>query len=131
MSARNLPIRAARPFSSPFSTSVAQSEARVATVEYPGAYVVIVYCPNSGDKLDRLAFRTETWDPALLAYLRHLGASGKRVLVAGDFNAAHLDIDIWNGDAKHVPKSAGTTPQERASRRLVPSHIGRIIWFQR
>jgi len=36
-------------------------------------------------------------------------------VLGGDLNVAHLDLDIWNPDAKHLVKSAGTTPQERGS----------------
>ena len=39
----------------------------------------------------------------------------KPVIFSGDLNVAHLDSDIWNPTAKHIAKSAGTTPQERSS----------------
>merc|ERR1712139_738784 len=55
------------------------------------------------------------WDPALRDYLRELEAKGKPVLLLGDLNVAHRDVDIWNVEAPHVPKSAGTTPEERES----------------
>lgn len=77
-------------------------------------FVVGAYVPNSGMKLERLSYRTEEWDPAMAAYLGRLAAN-KPTLLCGDLNVAHLDIDIYNVAAKHVTKSAGTTPQERAS----------------
>jgi hypothetical protein len=49
------------------------------------------------------------------AHVASLSASGKPVLLGGDMNVAHGDADIWNVKAKHVPKSAGTTPGERAA----------------
>ena len=39
----------------------------------------------------------------------------KPALIAGDLNVAYLDIDIWNVDAPHIPKSAATTPEERGN----------------
>ena len=46
------------------------------------------------------------------AHLKELGAS-KPVVLLGDLNVAHLDVDIWNVTAKHIVKSAGCTPRER------------------
>jgi len=97
------------------ASDVALTEGRIATAEYGDAIVVVVYSPNSGQALERLQYRVDTWDPGLLAYVQSLTSSGKPVLVLGDLNAAHLDRDIWNVEAKHIPKSAGTTPEERTS----------------
>ena len=47
------------------------------------------------------------------AHLTQLASDGKPVVLLGDLNVAHLDADIWNHAAKHIPKSAGTTPEER------------------
>lgn len=89
-------------------------EGRMITVEYDGFYVVTVYVPNSGDGLKRLDYRIHEWDKDFREYLTEL-RKAKPVVVGGDFNVAHLDRDIWNVEAKHIPKSAGTTPQERQS----------------
>lgn len=89
-------------------------EGRMITVEYEGFYVVTVYVPNSGDGLKRLDYRIQEWDKDFREYLMALRRS-KPVVVGGDFNVAHLDKDIWNVEAKHIPKSAGTTPAERQS----------------
>ena len=43
------------------------------------------------------------------------GQSAKPVVLFGDLNVGHLDADIWNVTAKHIPKSAGLTPKERAA----------------
>ena len=49
------------------------------------------------------------------AHLRALGDQKKPVVLFGDLNVGHLDADIWNVTAKHIPKSAGLTPRERAA----------------
>lgn len=89
------------------------AEGRVTTVELPkgllgGAALVGAYVPNSGMKLERLGYRTESWDPAFRDYLRGLG---DKVLLTGDLNVAHLDIDC------HDPKS--NKNKVRAARRAV------------
>ena len=72
----------------------------------PGA-VVNCYVPNSGDGLKRLEYRLKAWDVAFAAYLEGLGAS-KPVILTGDLNCAHQEIDIHN--PKKNLKSAGFTP---------------------
>ncbi|KAL7550259.1 hypothetical protein ACHAWF_013493 [Thalassiosira exigua] len=121
-------------------------EGRAITVEYPLFYLTNVYVPNSGAKLDRLGYRTENWDADFLAKMRRLEAEGNKPIVwLGDLNVAHNEKDTWNEGAKHLPKSAGTTPQERASferqqgagyvdafRRLHPEARGHYsYWSQR
>ena len=101
------------------STEVDQVEAtlhegRTLTVELEHCIAVAAYVPNSGQKLERLDYRIQSWDPALRAYLQQLEAR-KPVVLFGDLNVCHLDADIWNVEAKHIPKSAGCTPQERES----------------
>ncbi|CAN0317972.1 unnamed protein product, partial [Hapterophycus canaliculatus] len=79
-------------------------------------FVVTVYVPNSGEKLVRLAYRTEEWDLALRAYVEKLETEGgKPVVLNGDLNVAHLDLDIYNRGAKHLVKCSGTTDEERHS----------------
>ena len=51
----------------------------------------------------------------------------KPVILTGDMNAAHLDLDIWNVEAKHVLKSAGTTPEERQSFAKLLSPAGSLV----
>mmetsp|Transcript_11854 Transcript_11854/g.33457 ORF Transcript_11854/g.33457 Transcript_11854/m.33457 type:complete len:408 (+) Transcript_11854:131-1354(+) len=89
-------------------------EGRLITVEYEKFFLVGAYVPNSGQKLERLDFRTQQWDRDLQAYLLAL-QDRKPVILTGDLNVAHRDIDIWNVAAKHIPKGAGTTAQERSS----------------
>jgi exonuclease III len=53
-------------------------------------------------------------EPDMRAYLKHLSAT-KPVVYTGDLNVAHLDLDIYNFDAKHIAKQSGCTPRERAA----------------
>lgn len=89
-------------------------EGRSITLEYDAFYVIGLYVPNSGASLDRLSYRTDQWDPALREYVSRLEQS-KPVIVTGDLNVAHLDLDIYNAGAKHLARQAGCTPEERAS----------------
>ena len=85
-------------------------EGRVVTLEYPDFYVVTVYTPNSQDGLRRLDYRM-TWDDAFRQYLQRLDAQ-KPVLVCGDMNVAHEEIDLKNPKSNRM--NAGFTDQERA-----------------
>ncbi|KAL7455433.1 hypothetical protein ACHAWC_006973 [Mediolabrus comicus] len=91
-------------------------EGRAIVAEFPLFYLTNVYVPNSGQKLDRLGYRTEEWDTDFLNKMLQLEKDGdKPVIWLGDLNVAHNEKDTWNEGAKHLAKSAGTTPQERAS----------------
>ena len=85
-------------------------EGRVVTLEYPGFYVVNVYTPNAQDGLRRLDYRME-WDDAFRAYVAALDAR-KPVLVCGDMNVAHEEIDLKNPKNNH--NNPGFTDQERS-----------------
>ena len=91
-------------------------EGRSITLDFPHFTMTNLYVPNSGQKLDRLDYRTEEWDKDLLEYMQGKEAERKcPVIWLGDLNVAHKAADTWNEGAKHLVKSAGTTPQERAS----------------
>ncbi|MEP7205125.1 MAG: exodeoxyribonuclease III [Candidatus Saccharibacteria bacterium] len=86
-------------------------EGRVLSAEFDDFWVVTVYTPNSKADLSRLALRHEQWDPAFLEHIKQLEAT-KPVLVCGDLNVAHNEIDLANPIAnlgKH-----GFTDEERA-----------------
>ncbi len=85
-------------------------EGRVITLEYADFFVVTVYTPNSQDGLRRLSYRM-TWDDAFRAYLCALDAQ-KPVLVCGDMNVAHEEIDLKNPKSNRM--NAGFTDEERA-----------------
>ena len=93
-----------------FGDDVHRHEGRVITAEYPEFYLVCCYTPNSQDGLKRLDYRM-TWEDAFRAYLLELDAK-KPVILCGDLNVAHTEIDIKN--AKTNRMSAGFTDQERA-----------------
>ena len=84
-------------------------EGRVITLEYPDFYLVNVYTPNSQEELKRLDYRMQ-WEDAFRAYLNRL-AAGKGVIVCGDMNVAHKEIDLKNPKTNH--NNAGFTDQER------------------
>ncbi len=106
-------------------------EGRVVTAEFKDFYLVSVYTPNSQDGLKRLDYRME-WEDAFRAYLKGLetegnvraeenartegkenGAAGpKPVIVCGDMNVAHEEIDLKN--PKTNRKNAGFSDEERA-----------------
>ena len=84
-------------------------EGRVITLEYPDFYFITVYTPNSQDQLKRLDYRME-WEDAFRAYLTELNQK-KGVIVCGDMNVAHQEIDLKN--PKTNRKNAGFTDEER------------------
>jgi exodeoxyribonuclease-3 len=85
------------------------TEGRVLCTEYDGFYLVNVYVPNSGQKLDRLDYRKQ-WDKDFLSYLKNLEKK-KPVIACGDFNVAHHSIDLKN-DKANYNKTAGYTQIE-------------------
>lgn len=113
-------------------------EGRVITLEYPDFYLVTVYTPNSQDGLRRLDYRM-TWEDDFARYLLALDRK-KPVVVCGDLNVAHQEIDLKN--PKTNESNAGFTPQERAKmtallsqgfadtfRRLHPDARDRYSWW--
>ena len=84
-------------------------EGRVITLEMPDFYLVTCYTPNSQDGLRRLDYRM-TWEDDFRAYLQRLEAK-KPVIVCGDLNVAHKEIDLKN--PKTNRKNAGFTDEER------------------
>ena len=85
-------------------------EGRVITLEYPDHFLVCCYTPNSQNELARLDYRM-TWEEAFLNYLNSLKAQ-KSVILCGDLNVAHQDIDLKNPASNH--HNAGFTDEERA-----------------
>ena len=113
-------------------------EGRVITLEYPGFFLVTVYTPNSQRGLTRLPYRL-CWEEDFRRYLMGLDAK-KPVVVCGDLNVAHREIDLKN--PKSNEQNAGFTPQERGAmtrlldsgfvdtfRHLHPDETGRYSWW--
>ena len=84
-------------------------EGRVITADYGDFYLVTVYTPNSQDELKRLDYRMR-WEDDFRAYLKRLDAE-KPVIVCGDMNVAHKEIDLKN--PKTNRRNAGFTDEER------------------
>lgn len=114
------------------------AEGRVITLEYPDFFLVTVYTPNSQEQLKRLDYRM-AWETAFLAYLKGLETT-KPVIVCGDLNVAHENIDLKNWKTNR--KNAGFSDEERAKfsevvangfidtfRHFHPDAEGRYSWW--
>ncbi len=84
-------------------------EGRILTLEYPDFWFVCVYTPNSQQELARLAYRME-WEDDFRGYLLELDRT-KPVILCGDLNVAHKDIDLKNPGPNR--KNPGFTQEER------------------
>lgn len=113
-------------------------EGRAITLEFEAFYLVNLYAPNSQSELARLAYRMR-WEDDLRAYLCVLDRQ-KPVVVCGDLNVAHEEIDLKNPRPNRG--SAGFTDEERAKltqllesgfvdtfRALYPNAAGRYTWW--
>ena len=85
-------------------------EGRVITLEYETFYLVTCYTPNSQNELGRLPYRMD-WEDAFLSYLKVLDEK-KPVILCGDLNVAHQEIDLKNPKTNH--QNAGFSDEERA-----------------
>lgn len=85
------------------------TEGRVITAAFPDFFVVTCYTPNAQEGLKRLDYRMQ-WEDALFSYLKSLEKS-KPVILCGDLNVAHREIDLKN--PKTNRKNAGFTDEER------------------
>ncbi|GAA0069328.1 exodeoxyribonuclease III [Clostridium sardiniense] len=85
------------------------NEGRVITAEFNEYYVVTVYTPNSKEKLARIDYRMQ-WEDAFREFLKNL-EKNKPVIVCGDLNVAHNEIDLKN--PKSNRKNAGFSDEER------------------
>ncbi len=114
------------------------NEGRVITLEFENHYLVNVYTPNSQRELARLDYRME-WEGDFFAYINGLNES-KPVIVCGDLNVAHNEIDLKN--PKTNRKNAGFSDQERAKmsyilsngyidsfRHFYPDKVGAYSWW--
>ncbi len=93
-------------------------EGRIVALEYDNFYIVTVYTPNSQSELARLDYRLD-WEESFREFLLSLSAQ-KPVVVCGDLNVAHNEIDLANPKTNRM--NAGFTDQERnAMTRLLAS----------
>lgn len=86
-------------------------EGRVLTLEFPEYFLVNVYTPNAGEELKRLSYRLQ-WDKSFLKFVKGLEKK-KPVVVCGDLNVAHEEIDLANPKSNHG--NSGFTDEERES----------------
>jgi exodeoxyribonuclease III len=86
------------------------TEGRVITCEFPEYFLVNVYTPNAGEELKRLPYRLQ-WEKDFRTYLKHLEGK-KPVIVCGDLNVAHKEIDLAHPAANRG--HSGFTDEERA-----------------
>ncbi len=113
-------------------------EGRVIALEFPEYYFVTVYTPNSKRALERLEYRM-VWEDAFREYLLELDKK-KPVIVCGDLNVAHEEIDLKNPKTNH--RNAGFTDEERSKftqllqagfsdtfRKLYPDRAGIYTWW--
>lgn len=132
--AKHPPLSAARGI----GEAAHDKEGRVITLEYAAFYLVNVYTPNAQKELARLDYRMQ-WEDAFRAYLCALDAE-KPVVVCGDLNVAHAEIDLKN--PKSNRKNAGFTDAERGKltqlleagftdtfRYLYPERAGIYTWW--
>ena len=95
-------------------TMDSDTEGRITAVEFSEFNLVTVYTPNSqGPNTDRSMMRAIIWDEEFKEYVTELNEK-KPTIICGDFNVAHLDIDIYAPD-KHREKSAGFLDIERVN----------------
>ena len=113
-------------------------EGRIIAAEFDDFYLVNVYTPNSQRELARLDYRMQ-WEDAFRAYVKELDEK-KPVIICGDLNVAHKEIDLKNFKTNH--KNAGFTDEERAKmtelleagftdsfRHLYPDKEGIYTWW--
>lgn len=93
-------------------------EGRVLTLEFADFYFVTCYTPNSQRELARLDYRMK-WEDAFLRYLDKLDEK-KPVILCGDLNVAHEEIDLKNPSTNH--KNAGFSDEERAKMTRLLDH---------
>ena len=93
-------------------------EGRVITCEFEDFYFVTCYTPNSQNELARLDYRMQ-WEKDFLAYLDALDEK-KPVVLCGDLNVAHHEIDLKNPQSNH--KNAGFSDEERSAMTRLLSH---------
>ncbi|TWT27371.1 exodeoxyribonuclease III [Planomicrobium sp. CPCC 101110] len=128
------------PISVQYGMGIAEhdTEGRIITLEFDDYFVVTVYTPNSQHGLLRLDYRLQ-WEDAILEYVRKLDRQ-KPVVLCGDLNVAHEEIDLKNPKANM--KNSGFTPEERGKlsgflasgfidtfRHFYPDTPGKYSWW--
>lgn len=129
-----------KPLSVKYGMGIAEhdTEGRLITAEFEDYYLITCYTPNSQNELKRLDYRIE-WENALRKYIASLEKT-KPVIICGDLNVAHEEIDLKN--PKTNRKNAGFTDEERHEmttflkqgytdtfRYFYPDAVGEYSWW--
>jgi len=129
-----------KPLSVSYDMGIAEhdQEGRIIRAEFDDFYLINVYTPNSQRELARLDYRMQ-WEDAFRTYVKQLDEK-KPVIICGDLNVAHKEIDLKNFKTNH--KNAGFTDEERAKmtqllesgfidsfRHLYPDKEGIYSWW--
>ncbi|MGE4588238.1 MAG: exodeoxyribonuclease III [Acidaminococcaceae bacterium] len=129
-----------KPLSVSYDMGIAEhdQEGRIIVAEFADFYLVNVYTPNSQRELARLDYRMQ-WEDDFRSYVKQLDEK-KPVVICGDLNVAHKEIDLKNFKTNH--KNAGFTDEERAKmtelleagfidsfRHLYPDKEGVYTWW--
>ena len=132
-----------KPLNTSFGMGVEQfdSEGRIIQSSFPDFELFNVYFPNGGQELERVPYKLDFYDN-LLNYCKKLMESGKEIIITGDFNTAHKEIDLKNPKANQ--KNTGFLLEERLwvdryldngfsdiFRRLYPEEIKYTWWTYR
>ena len=117
------------------------NEGRVIRFTYPDFYLYNIYFPNGGEENQRVSFKLSFYE-YLLTIIDEIHESGENVIITGDFNTAHNEIDLKNPKANE--KNTGFLPEERKCidiylnhglvdiyRNLYPDTIGYTWWTYR
>jgi exodeoxyribonuclease-3 len=105
-----------QPFTQTFESPVFDNEGRITSVEYNSFILVTVYTPNSKGDLSRLTERTTEWDPFFREYCNNLKIQHRKpIIICGDLNVIHQDIDIYQPEKHQGNIYAGYTMEERCS----------------
>lgn len=104
-----------------------QSEGRIITLEYDGFFLVNVYTPNSQRDLARLGIRLQ-WEDELLKHILKLDKM-KPVILCGDLNVAHNEIDLKNHKTNHGNSGFTAEEREKMTRLLDSGFIDTLRYF--
>lgn len=105
-----------------------ENEGRIITLEYDNFYLINVYTPNAQRTLARLPYRLE-WENDVFDHIHHLERT-KPVILTGDLNVAHKDIDLKNAKANDGNSGCTIEEREKMTRLLNSGFIDTLRYFE-
>lgn len=105
-----------------------ENEGRIITLEYDNFYLINVYTPNAQRTLERLPYRLE-WEDDVFDHIHHLERT-KPVILTGDLNVAHKDIDLKNAKANDGNSGCTIEEREKMTRLLNSGFIDTLRYFE-